>query len=271
MDGVDMTIDTTTGIVPAYGLIATPGAIDCHVHILGAEMMADYLALGYTTLIGGGMGLVFDVGTNPRFSLERMMDAFAAWPINMAFISRASSSAPPLEALARVGRVRVQDPRGPGRVPGRDRPDASGCRRARRPGHDPHRLDQRVGVARGHDRRDRRADDPRVPRRGRGRRARARPARDRLRAPRAAVLDEPDQPVLVVGHQGAPRHDHVGAPDEPGDPRGRGVRAVARAAGDDGRRGRAPRSRRHLDDRRRLRRAWGGLRRPCAAASSSPT
>ena len=103
MDGVDMTIDTTTGVVPAYGLIATPGAIDCHVHILGAEMMADYLALGYTTLIGGGMGLVFDVGTNPRFSLERMMDAFAAWPINMAFISRASSSAPPLEASLEWG------------------------------------------------------------------------------------------------------------------------------------------------------------------------
>jgi urease subunit alpha len=102
-DGVDMVIDTSTGIVPAGGLIATPGAIDCHVHILGAEMLRDYVALGYTTLIGGGMGLVFDVGTNPRWTLERMLESFAGFPINVAFISRASSSAAPMEAALEWG------------------------------------------------------------------------------------------------------------------------------------------------------------------------
>ena len=102
-DGVDMVIDTTTGIIPAGGLIATPGAIDCHVHLLAPEMLHDYLALGYTTLVGGGMGLAFDVGTNPAWSLQRMMESFSGLPINMAFISRASSSAPPLEASLEWG------------------------------------------------------------------------------------------------------------------------------------------------------------------------
>jgi urease subunit alpha len=64
-------------------------------------MLEDYLANGYTTLVGGGSGLLFDVGTNPRFALERMFDAFAAFPINVALISRSSSAPAPMEqALA---------------------------------------------------------------------------------------------------------------------------------------------------------------------------
>ena len=96
-DGVDMVMDTSTGVYIGHGLVATPGAIDCHVHLLAPTMLEDYLALGYTTLVGGGSGLLFDVGTNPRFSLERMFEAFAGFPINMAFIARAASTAPPLE------------------------------------------------------------------------------------------------------------------------------------------------------------------------------
>ncbi len=40
-DAVDMVIDTNTGIVPAAGLIATPGAIDTHVHLLSATILED--------------------------------------------------------------------------------------------------------------------------------------------------------------------------------------------------------------------------------------
>jgi urease subunit alpha len=102
-DQVDMVVDTGTGTLIGSGLIATPGAIDCHVHLLAATIMEDYLALGYTTLVGGGSGLVFDVGTNPRFALERMFESFAGFPINMAFISRAGSTAPPLEGVLEWG------------------------------------------------------------------------------------------------------------------------------------------------------------------------
>ncbi len=96
-DDVDMVIGTDTGVFVGQGLIATPGAIDCHVHFLAPAMLDDYLANGYTTLIGGGAGLAFDIGTNPRFALERMFASLAGLPLNIALISRASSSAPPLE------------------------------------------------------------------------------------------------------------------------------------------------------------------------------
>ncbi len=40
---------------------------------------------------------MFDVGTNPRFVLERMFESWTAFPMNMAFLARASSSSAPLE------------------------------------------------------------------------------------------------------------------------------------------------------------------------------
>ncbi len=96
-DGVDMLLDTNTGIIPANGLIATPGAIDCHVHILSETIFDHYLANGYTTIVGGGSGLVFDIGTNPRFALELMLESVAGYPINVALLARASSARAPLE------------------------------------------------------------------------------------------------------------------------------------------------------------------------------
>jgi urease subunit alpha len=96
-DGIDMVMDTNTSVFPAYGLIATAGAIDSHVHLLAADLLPECLSLGYTTMIGAGSGLIFDMGTNPRRTLELMLDSFAGSPMNMALISRGASSAGPLE------------------------------------------------------------------------------------------------------------------------------------------------------------------------------
>jgi urease subunit alpha len=96
-DGIDMVMDTNTSVFPSYGLIATAGAIDSHVHLLAADLLPECVALGYTTIIGAGSGLMFDMGTNPRRTIELMLDSFAGSPMNMALISRASSQAAPLE------------------------------------------------------------------------------------------------------------------------------------------------------------------------------
>lgn len=96
-DDVTMRLGTDVPVITGQGLIATPGAIDCHVHFLGPTMLDDYLANGYTTLVGGGAGLAFDVGTNPRFALERMFAALSGYPINVALIARAASRAPSME------------------------------------------------------------------------------------------------------------------------------------------------------------------------------
>ena len=60
-----------------------------------------------------------------------------------------------------------------GSTPAAHRLALRGRRRVRRAGRDPHRHAQRGRVRRGHDRRDRRPDDPHVPHRGCGRRPRA--------------------------------------------------------------------------------------------------
>jgi hypothetical protein len=73
-----------------------------------------------------------------------------------------------------------------GRLP----PGRDGRRRADR---DPHRHAERGRVRRGHPGRDRGPPHPRVPHRGRRRRARAGHHHGRLAAERAALLDQPDQ------------------------------------------------------------------------------
>src|SRR5690606_8540797 len=70
-DNVDLLIDTTTGILPGEGLIATPGGIDTHVHISTPKLLWVALSSGITTIIGAGSGGVWDIGTNPEYLIQR--------------------------------------------------------------------------------------------------------------------------------------------------------------------------------------------------------
>ena len=45
-----MPISAATGVVPGEGLIATPGTIDSHVHLLGPQLVPVALAAGTTTV-----------------------------------------------------------------------------------------------------------------------------------------------------------------------------------------------------------------------------
>ena len=44
LDGVDVIVGTGTTIVPGEGLIATPGAVDTHVHLLSPRVLEAALA-----------------------------------------------------------------------------------------------------------------------------------------------------------------------------------------------------------------------------------
>lgn len=103
-DNVDLVLDTLTGIVPAEGLIATPGGVDCHVHLTSPRLLWAALASGITTVFGMGCGGVWDVGTNPACHIERMLEAFESIPVNVGFIGRGSSSHPgPLLHILEAG------------------------------------------------------------------------------------------------------------------------------------------------------------------------
>jgi urease subunit alpha len=105
LDGVDVVVGTGTTIVSGEGLIATAGAIDTHVHLLSPRIMEASLASGVTTIIGQEFGPVWGVGVNAPWALRHAFNAFDAWPVNIGFLARGSSSHPDplIEALVEGG------------------------------------------------------------------------------------------------------------------------------------------------------------------------
>ncbi|MFE0388674.1 urease subunit alpha [Streptomyces bungoensis] len=105
LDGVDVVVGTGTSIVSGEGLIATAGAVDTHVHLLSPRIMEASLASGVTTVVGQEFGPVWGVGVNSPWALRHAFNAFDAWPVNIGFLARGSSShdAPLIEALAEGG------------------------------------------------------------------------------------------------------------------------------------------------------------------------
>jgi len=53
-DGIDLPIGPHTEPIIAYGLVATPGAVDSHVHLITPELIPAALSAGVTTLITAG-------------------------------------------------------------------------------------------------------------------------------------------------------------------------------------------------------------------------
>jgi urease subunit alpha len=75
-DGIDLRIGPHTAPIPAYGLLATPGAVDSHVHTISPELIPAGLSGGITTLVTAGF-------EEPPWALERMLAALAEWPVNV--------------------------------------------------------------------------------------------------------------------------------------------------------------------------------------------
>lgn len=107
LDGVDVVVGTGTSIVSGEGLIATAGAVDTHVHLLSPRIMEASLASGVTTIIGQEFGPVWGVGVNSPWALRHAFNAFDAWPVNIGFLGRGSSSdaAPSSKPWRRAARV----------------------------------------------------------------------------------------------------------------------------------------------------------------------
>lgn len=102
--GVDLVVDSHTAIVPGEGLIATAGMVDSHVHLSSPAIAEAALSSGITTIVGMGVGGVWDVGANPAYNMRALVAGWAGTPLNAAFLARGSSrSAPLLEAAVACG------------------------------------------------------------------------------------------------------------------------------------------------------------------------
>jgi urease subunit alpha len=95
--GIDLPIGPHTQPIMGYGLIATPGAVDSHVHLISPELLPAALSGGVTTLITAGF-------EEPPLAMGRLLAATAAWPLNIGLqaCARAEDDGS-LEALLDAG------------------------------------------------------------------------------------------------------------------------------------------------------------------------
>ncbi len=105
LNDVDVVVGTGTAVISGEGMIATPGGIDTHVHLLSPRLLESELSSGITTVLGQEYGPLWGVGVNDAYGLRRGIAAFDAWPVNVGWLGRGSSSrpAPLVEALVRGG------------------------------------------------------------------------------------------------------------------------------------------------------------------------
>lgn len=104
VDNVELVVGVHTALVPAEGLIATPGIVDSHVHLSSPALIQVALSAGTTTIVAMGMGGVWDVGVNPARNLFTLLAGWRQVPINVSFLARGSSlSAVPLELALETG------------------------------------------------------------------------------------------------------------------------------------------------------------------------
>ena len=96
-DGIELPIGPHTEPFMGYGLIATPGAVDSHVHLISPELLPAALSGGVTTLITAGF-------EEPPAMMARTLAGTAGWPVNIGLQACARTEDPaPLEALLAAG------------------------------------------------------------------------------------------------------------------------------------------------------------------------
>ena len=156
--GVDIIIGPGTEAIAGEGKIITAGGLDMHIHFICPQQIDEALMSGVTTMLGGGTGPA--TGTNATtctpgpWHLGRMIQAAEGFPMNLAFAGKGNASLPAaLEEQIKARRRGAEAARGLGDDAGGDRLLPVGRRRVRRPGDDPHRHAQRIGLRRGHHRR----------------------------------------------------------------------------------------------------------------------
>ena len=100
MDGVDphMIVGPGTEIITGEHLIATPGGIDAHIHMISPQQVQHALSNGITTMLGGGTGPAD--GTNATtctpgpWNIHRMLEAAEGLPVNWGLLGKGNASAP---------------------------------------------------------------------------------------------------------------------------------------------------------------------------------
>ncbi len=92
-DGVELVIGPNTWPVNGYGLIATAGGVDSHVHLITPRLVPVALSAGITTLITAGF-------EEPPYTMDETYRAFEDLPVNLGLQASART-----DVLGQVERV----------------------------------------------------------------------------------------------------------------------------------------------------------------------
>ena len=101
-------IGSSTEVIAGEKLIITAGAIDAHIHYICPQQVEEALAVGTTTMIGGGTGP--SAGTNATtctsspFYMRHMLAATDELPMNFMFTGKGNDAGPTaVEEIIRAG------------------------------------------------------------------------------------------------------------------------------------------------------------------------
>ena len=97
MSGVhpDLVVGPSTEVIAGNGRIVTAGAIDCHVHLICPQIMAEAIGGGITTIVAGGTGPAegskATTVTPGSWHLARMLESLDSWPLNIALLGKGNT------------------------------------------------------------------------------------------------------------------------------------------------------------------------------------
>ena len=100
MDGVspDLAAGPGTEVIAGEHLIATPGGVDTHIHMIAPGQVEHALSSGITTMIGGGAGPADGTRattcTPGPWNIRRMLEAAESLPVNWGLLGKGASSDP---------------------------------------------------------------------------------------------------------------------------------------------------------------------------------
>jgi urease subunit alpha len=105
--GITIIIGPSTEAIAGEGKIITAGGMDAHIHFICPQQIDEALMSGVTTMLGGGSGPAHGTLATTctgAWHIERMIESFDAFPMNLALAGKGNASRPaPLEEMIRAG------------------------------------------------------------------------------------------------------------------------------------------------------------------------
>src|SRR6218665_1780522 len=105
--GVNIIIGPSTEAIAGEGRILTAGGMDAHIHFIAPQQIEEALMSGVTTMLGGGSGPAHGTLATTctgAWHIERMIESFDAFPMNLALAGKGNASLPaPLEEMILAG------------------------------------------------------------------------------------------------------------------------------------------------------------------------